>query len=129
MYLNDKVNIALTTDERQKVIGRAAGTGSASKEEADDRGDGVKVCALHQDKGCLLHQYRPLHCRMRGFLANDPRLKEIHEELDLLSREVFTALFHQETDTTPPAVSCPDSVSGKFIQDYFHYLAARKRAL
>jgi hypothetical protein len=23
-------------------------------------------------------------------------------------------------------VNCPDSISGKFIQNYFHYLASRK---
>lgn len=116
LYLNDKVNIALPAGTRQQVIEQAAEAGKNT----------AQPCPLHQDDACLLHQFRPLHCRMRGMSENDPRLAEIHRELDLLSRQVFDALFQQQTDTSPPTVNCPDSISGKFIQNYFHYLASRK---
>lgn len=125
LYLNDKVNIALTAETRQQVIGRAAETGRNDTGKADEPG-ATQVCPLHQNDGCLLHQYRPLHCRMRGMSENDPQLAEIHRELDLLSRQIFAVLFGQQAATAPPAVTCPDSVSGKFIQDYFYYLASRK---
>jgi len=125
LYLNDKVNIVLTAEERQKVIERAAETGGVTADTTIVEGS-AKTCPLHRNNACLLHQFRPLHCRMRSFSENDPRLAEIYSELDLLSRQVFAALFQQQTDTSPPAVSCPDSISGKFIQNYFHYLATRK---
>jgi len=116
LYLNDKVNIALPAGTRQQVIEQAAEAGKNT----------ALACPLRQDDACLLHQFRPLHCRMRGMSENDPRLAEMHRELDLLSRQVFDALFQQQTDTSPPTVNCPDSISGKFIQNYFHYLASRK---
>ncbi len=125
LYLHHKINISLTTEGRRKVIERAAEAGRQTAEKAGDQ-VAVKICPLRQDNACLLHQFRPMHCRMPDLNKNDPRLAEIHQELDLLSRQIFAALFQQETDKSPPAVSCPDSVSGKFIQNYFHYLATRK---
>ena len=125
LYLNDKVNVALTAETRQQVIERAAEAGRKTAENEGIRPE-MPVCPLHQDSVCLLQQFRPMHCRLRGFSENDPRLVEIHRELEELSRLIFTAMFHQETAETPPAVSCPDSVSGKFIQNYFNYLASRK---
>ncbi len=127
LYLNDKVNIALPAEVRQQVIERAADAGKDTPEEAGQPAT-PKTCPLHRDGTCLLHRFRPIPCRLRGFADQDPRLAEIHEELDLLSRQVFSALFKEQADGSPPAVSCPDSVSGKFIQSYFHYLAAKKNS-
>jgi len=125
LYLNDKVNIALPAEVRQQVIQRAADSGKPQPEEVTQPVK-QKTCPLHRGDACLLHRFRPIPCRLRGFADDDPRLVEIHAELDLLSRQVFSALFKQQADGSPPAVSCPDSVSGKFIQSYFHYLAAKK---
>jgi protein-tyrosine phosphatase len=125
LYLNDKVNIALSAGVRQQVIKRAAEAGRETPEKSAEPAS-VHVCPLHQDDACLLHRFRPIPCRLRGFAENDLRLAEIRSELDLLSRQVFSALFNHQTDGSPPAVSCPDSISGKFIQEYFHYLASQK---
>ena len=85
-------------------------------------------CPLHQNNICLLHKSRPVHCRLKGFAPDAESIAEIDKELAQLSREVFQALFGQETDQPPPAVSFSDSVSGKFIQQYFQYLTARKNS-
>ena len=41
--------------------------------------------------------------------------------------EVFEELFGLKIDEPPPRVNSLDSVSGKFIQSYFQYLASRKK--
>lgn len=135
LHLNNKVNISLSAEQRKAVIKLANG---AEKEqlredtETDTIDDEVEAsepeqaCPLHQDNICLLHKSRPIHCRLKGFPSDLESIAEIHEELAQLSREVFQALFDQETDQILPAVSFSDSVSGKFIQRYFQYLAARK---
>jgi protein-tyrosine phosphatase len=135
LYLNNKVNISLSSEQRKAVIKLAKGVEREPPEEirkTDTIDEATKIsqtrrgCPLHQNNTCLLHQSRPVHCRLKGFAPDTDSITEIHEELGQLSREVFQALFGQETAQTPPAVSFFDSVSGKFIQQYFQYLTARK---
>lgn len=129
LYLNNKVNISLSAEQRQAVIKLAQGFREQSPEKSRDNvinthtGDS---CPLRHDNSCLLYKSRPFHCRMKRFNPDDEKIAGIKEELAQLSREVFKALFGEEMDQTPPAVSFSDSVSGKFIQQYFQYLAARK---
>lgn len=137
LYLNNKVNISLSSEQRKAVIKLAKGIKDESSEEISKTGtneQGTKKnqtphgCPLHQNNICLLHQSRPVHCRLKGYAQDSDGITEIHEELGRLSREVFQALFGEEAAQVPPAVSFFDSVSGKFIQQYFQYLTARKAA-
>lgn len=135
LYLHNKVNISLSSQQRKAVIERAKGgekesPGQDQKNAAIDEtaaaAEATPACPLYQNNICLLHQSRPVHCRLKGFSPDAESLAEIRDELTLLSREVFKALFGQETALPPPAVSFSDSVSGKFIQHYFQYLTTRK---
>ena len=135
LYLNNKVNISLSSEQRKAVIKLAKGvtdeppektqksdTSDAAEETAQTR----RGCPLHVNNTCLLHKSRPVHCRLKGFTPDAASVAEIEEELGQLSREVFQALFGQETALKPPSVNFYDGVSGKFIQQYFQYLIARK---
>jgi protein-tyrosine phosphatase len=127
LYLNNKVNISLSAKQRNHAIDLAATNGSVENSSVVTTTQKGPTCPLHQDNKCLLHQYRPVHCRIHG--SNEERIdiQEIQEELALLSAEVFIALFGEDaTNSAPPEVSSRETVSGKFIQRYFQYLAAQK---
>jgi Fe-S-cluster containining protein/protein tyrosine phosphatase (PTP) superfamily phosphohydrolase (DUF442 family) len=135
LYLNNKVNINLSSEQRKAVINLAKGAAKESPEEkqktfsidhAANLSPAGSNCPLHQNNTCLLHKSRPVHCRLKGFAPDAEKVSEINEELSQLSREVFKALFGQEIAQAPPTVNFFDSVSGKFIQQYFQYLTARK---
>ncbi|TKB24772.1 hypothetical protein FCL47_16135 [Desulfopila sp. IMCC35006] len=144
LYLNNKVNITLSAEQRKEVINLAKGiaTNSPGEDSASDNDDAIALdddfvketapdkrssgCPLNQNNTCLLHKSRPVHCRLKGFSPDTESLAAIDLELAQLSREVYQALFGQEADQPPPAVSFSDSVSGKFIQQYFQYLTTRK---
>jgi protein-tyrosine phosphatase len=135
LYLNNKVNISLSAEQRKAVIKLAKGFEKEPLKEAPktDTADDVAElpesgngCPLHQNNICLLHKSRPIHCRLKGFASDSASMAEINEELFQLSQDVFQALFSQQTGQPLPAVSFSDSISGKFIQRYFQHLAARK---
>lgn len=124
LYLNNKVNISLSAKQRNHAIDLAVGNGTVDNSTSVQAG---QICPLHQDNKCLLHQYRPVHCRIHGSNEESIDIQEIQEELALLSAEVFIALFGEDaTNSTPPKVSSRETVSGKFIQRYFQYLSAQK---
>lgn len=126
LYLSEKVNIGLSAKERHAVMDRAAGT-SASLPLIESKAPPTsEVCPLFGDEGCMLPQYRPLQCRVRGVEFSDEQLAEISKELTALSNEVFHALFGQESSIPPPSVGRSDAISGKFIQQYFQFLATQK---
>jgi hypothetical protein len=127
LYLNNKVNISLSAKQRNHAIDLATTNGTVESSNSAETTQTGQTCPLHQDNKCLLHQYRPVHCRIHG--SNEERIdiQEIQEELALLSAEVFITLFGEDaTNITPPEVSSRETVSGKFIQRYFQYLAAQK---
>ncbi|PID71619.1 MAG: hypothetical protein CSB34_06615 [Desulfobulbus propionicus] len=137
LYLNNKVNVTLSSAQRNQIIGQAVGAGDGIEQHSglleappplpfyrDENAD----CPLRQDDVCLLHQYRPINCRLAGCDLEHKEVYELYEELALLSEEVFYALFGVEAAEyiTLPDVSNRDTISGKFIQQYFQYLAAYK---
>ncbi len=135
LYLNNKVNISLSADQRKAVIKLANRLEKKPIDQSDNSTTtdpesawADKGCPLHQDNICLLHKARPIHCRLKGFTTDSANIEEINGELIQLSQEVFQALFGRQNDQPPPAVSFSDSISGKFIQRYFQYLTTRKKS-
>lgn len=138
LYLNHKVNIALSSAQRNQVIEKAAAS-STAEEETDkgliripDNPDALratteKSCPLREGDTCLLHQYRPIHCRTNCD-ETELKLDEINKELATLSEEVFAALFETDPQSNIilPEVSNQETISGKFIQRYFQYLVSQK---
>ncbi len=139
LYLNNKVNVTLTSEQRNAIIGQAVGVSDPQGEDVisgDDTGGELPVfqsaadtgCPLRKNGKCLLHTFRPVHCRLAGCSLEAKDVYDIYEELALLSEEVFYALFGEEAATyiTLPDVSNRDTISGKFIQKYFQHIAAQK---
>lgn len=132
LYLSNKVNICLSAEQRQAVIKLAQGFRRQEQGKTIDRKaahrshETVAGCPLQQNQVCLLHNSRPSHCRLKGIDPDSAGVAEINQELALLSREVFTALFGTEPDQPPPLVYFSDGISGKFIQQYFQYLSSKK---
>ncbi len=126
LYLNNKVNIGLSAEQRKEVISLAKGIKKEPPDEDAEPAQPGPGCPLKQNNICLLYKSRPVHCRLKGFSPDAENLAELNKELAQLSKEVYQALFGQEADQPPPAVSFNDSVSGKFIQQYFQYLTTKK---
>ena len=127
LYLNNKVNISLSSKQRNRAIDLASSSNTIANATNVKKANTGQTCPLHQDNKCLLHQYRPVHCRIHGSDEETIDIQGIREELALLSEEVFIALFGKDvTNNTPPDVTSRETVSGKFIQRYFQYLAAQK---
>lgn len=139
LYLNNKVNVALSSAQRSSVIEKAASaTGSdtpaGSEPPAvqgdDDAGSPLAsndACPLRQGDQCLLEQYRPIHCRISG-CETGLDMEEINREIAALSEEVFQTLFAASANQplSLPEVSNRETISGKFIQRYFQYLVTQK---
>jgi len=127
LFLSEKVNIGLSAKERQIVIDRAAGASDSSPLiENKTAPASSETCPLFGEEGCMLPQYRPLQCRIRGVEFSDEQLAEVSKELTALSKEVFHALFGQDSTIPPPSVGRSDAISGKFIQQYFQFLTTQK---
>lgn len=136
LYLNNKVNVTLTASQRQAAIARARAEKLPETQPIAESGfppadttdiENSENCPLQDGDVCLLHQFRPVHCRLRHFDGNPEVKEEIQEELRRLSHDVFEALFGQKTSAPLPSVSYRDSVSGKFIQRYFQFLMTKKK--
>lgn len=123
LYLHHKLNISLSNEKRKSLIDQAANT---KTEQNPPEQSCSGPCPLLQGTACLLHQFRPVGCRMKGKTLSWDDRTTIERELGMLSCEVFTALFGISIDHAPPAVRINDAVSGRFIQQYFQFLAARK---
>ncbi|WP_232363762.1 protein-tyrosine phosphatase family protein [Desulfogranum japonicum] len=139
LYLNNKVNVALTSEQRNAIIDQAVGiTDTRKKEENTNTLQEGQLpvfhsisdtkCPLRKDGKCLLHTFRPVYCRLAGCSLDAKEVYAIYEELALLSEEVFYAVFGKQAAEyiSLPDVSNRDTISGKFIQKYFQHLAAQK---
>jgi protein-tyrosine phosphatase/Fe-S-cluster containining protein len=102
IYFNERINISLTAAQRRAVTAHTNETSGH--------------CPLWQDDRCILHKFRPLHCR--GVEALKER-KEIDRELQQLSRKLFTTLLEMEVNGELPLADRNAVISGKYVEIYF----------
>ena len=134
LYLNTKINSTLTSEQRQDIIARVSGektlkTASialAPSSRADCAGCAGKHCPLRREQGCLVHGFRPVRCRLLRSPLEAAAREHIEHELRELSQKAFAAVFNCRLLSPPPPVSLEHSISGKFIQKYFHFLGSLK---
>ncbi|MBU0680704.1 MAG: dual specificity protein phosphatase family protein [Proteobacteria bacterium] len=138
LYLFNKMNTTFPSSKRQATIERAAevfqeirvlvrdAAPTATEIEMNDIYRlGNIVCPLSVEGKCSLYAYRPIRCRSHGVVehALDSALHE--DILSNISRNVFFALSNVFPGEDELLFSCPDIISGRFTQVYFHYLSSR----
>ncbi len=118
VYLSNRLNRSLASGTRQECISRAVARAGGREEPA--------LCPLSVGGACLLAEYRPIGCRLHGMPAGVVDRREVDKTLADISRDVFFALSGVFPAKKELLFSCPDTVSGRFIQSYFNYLLTCK---
>ncbi len=126
IYLNEKVNKGLTNRQRADVIARAVSTVRIVDRDPPPEKE-TALCPLNNNGECMLHNCRPIHCRIRGIEFSEKQMEEISRELSLLSTEITSHFFKKDITIPLPSVHRTDAVSGKFIQKYFQFMAEQKK--
>ncbi len=141
IYLHNKLNKSLQSTIRLDIINQAIDvlkkTRRINKDlcnQGDDTGENKKdliqaynrekiLCPLHSKSKCSLYEHRPIRCKYYGVSDKWIDYDYINNMLFNISRNVFLALsgFFLENKSLafPPA----SIASGRFVQDYFYYLA------
>lgn len=142
VYLHNRINRLLKREARSEVIARAVSIAAEIRDiqkrmKTDGRlpdsapaelrrhyaSRGLR-CPLSAQRQCRVYDHRPIGCRLSNVTVADDAVNTIHTALQTLSRTIFLAFtgsFMAETELTFPMV---DTVSGRFVQRYFYYLAA-----
>ena len=141
VYLHNRINRLLKREVRSAVIQRAmeiAPQINAIRKEmvkngiwSSEAGETLKRefgrrrlrCPLSLQQKCLLYDNRPFSCRLFNVAVNDDLLKDIDETLRTLSRNVFLAFTGNFMKRGDLIFSMADTISGRFVQQYFDYLA------
>ncbi len=139
LHLNESLNRLLTAEARNSAIERAL----ACREKLEAglkclsplQPQGLQeiyirdpfLCPLSIDGSCILFEARPIRCRSNSGRGIDTLFMEsVMGELNRLSNEAFFVLAGQLPQGSGITTSLIDTVSGKFVQTYFHLLAATK---
>lgn len=129
VFLSHTLNRQLTREQRMSAIDRAVASSSlikeeqlaagCSQEEAARRLSSRRVlsCPLLVDGACILHADRPLRCRAG---LDSETYKKLLEKIHFSSRTVFHALTGKFALAADLRFSNFDTVSGRFVQQYFH---------
>ena len=141
IYLSNTMNRLLGSDFRKRAIHTAIEIGHMTKKmvaRLKQRDDGLEarkealmetyagakmLCALNNKHRCSLYKYRPISCRLNGLPAGVIDQSLIAPTLRDLSRNVFFSFSGSFLDEGSLSFSLSDTVSGKFVQEYFYYLA------
>jgi len=140
VYLNSKMNKHLKSETRSAVIERAAlVSGKTRRIEKDlenmDLDSALKketlrlkfekeniLCPLNKEQGCCLYDFRPIRCRIYDLPDQLKNTDLIDTMLSDLSKNLFLAFSGRFLEEKNFTFSLADTVSGKFVQKYFHFL-------
>ena len=127
VYLSNRLNKVLTGTARRECINRAVAV--LQEIRTNNSPAAGLLCPLSVSGQCLLAQYRPVGCRLYGLTVSAEIFSMVGNVLARISRNMFFTL----SGVFPPAgktlmFSCPETVSGRFIQRYFQYLATLEEA-
>lgn len=136
-YLSHSINKKLKQEERTGIIERAAAASRHLKVQAEPGGGAPGYsCPLCAENMCIVFPFRPLLCRFDG-LPGDVPLRAvpapelpavIDEHLSRMSQEMFFALNSSFLGGKKLIFPLAHVVSGKFVQDYFHFLMSNETA-
>ena len=145
IYLSNKMNRSLKSDVRKQIIHNAVEIGQKTRrfkarlEGKGDDGDNLRkaltedyvragiLCPLNSDHQCLVFDNRPIRCKVDGLPQGSLDMHLINDTLQNLSRNIFFSFsgFFLEEDEL--SFSLADTVSGKFVQEYFYCLVNREK--
>ncbi len=142
IYISNKMNAALTSEFRKAAIHRAMdaqkkireikksfheqannpqGTVEAAVKEYIKEGI---LCPLFNESKCSLYEYRPIRCRLYNVPDGIINLQKINDTLFEISRHLFFAFCGVFLEDRNFGFSLAATVSGRYIQQYFYYLAS-----
>jgi protein-tyrosine phosphatase/Fe-S-cluster containining protein len=142
IYLSNKMNYALTNEFRKVVIPRAMEAQKKIKKikqglrkKANNPRESVEaavkeyakeriLCPLNNESKCSLYDYRPIRCRLYNLSEGIINLQEINDTLFEISRHLFFAFCGVFLEDRNFGFSLAATVSGRYIQQYFYYLAS-----
>jgi hypothetical protein len=128
VHISHTMNKQLSREQRLAAMERASLASCLLKKAQDNKGDDPREAANHSgatqslacpllvDCACILNAKRPLRCRQGIDLTARDRL---NEEIRKSSRTLFLALTGTFPPTTNLRFSNFDTVSGRFVQQYF----------
>lgn len=142
IYIHNKMNRTLTSGQRKLLIQRTVEVRKKARTLKDRiayKGDDPLkrrqakgeiydseniLCPLSRDSRCMLFEFRPIGCRMHGLKEGVVDRMEVKKTLFEISRHVFFAFCGVFLEERAFGFSLADTVSGRFIQKYFYYLAS-----
>ncbi|WP_321494675.1 dual specificity protein phosphatase [uncultured Desulfobacter sp.] len=114
IYIHTRMGRQMKSDQRPAAVQRAMAAVQAKD----------PACPFNCGKGCQIFDFRPVRCRtfmINGFHKDDV---QISNQLQELSRTVFLALSGKFLNNGQFFFSMAETVSGKFVQAYFNFMAA-----
>lgn len=142
IYLSNVMNRTLKSDLRTEVIRRAVEVCKKTKEikarlvekgyaPDKDKKELIEsyakeniLCPLNIEKRCSLYEHRPIRCRLHAIARDAVDLDLIDNTLFDISQNVSFAFSGSSLEKKIRSFSLADTVSGRFIQEYFYYLAS-----
>ena len=142
IYLSNVMNRTLKSDLRTDVIRRAVevykktreikarlvGKGYAPEKDKKELIESYAkeniLCPLNIEKRCALYEHRPIQCRLYGVASDDVDLSLMNNTLFDISQKVSFAFSGSSLEEKIGFFSLAETVSGRFIQEYFYYLAS-----
>ncbi len=124
VYVSHVMNSSLSQGKRHAVLDLALEAAALLEQEGGGENSMKYVCPLFEEGDCLIGAQRPLRCHQiqdngKGTLLDTAAAK--------LSRDIFLAL----TGSFPPKgtlhFSIVDTVSGRFVQQYFQVMRDGER--
>ncbi len=128
VYLSNTMNRKLRSDQRKEVISRALEVGKKmqkiqSRDQRQFQSMGL-LCPLLQEDLCILFENRPLRCRWDQVEVPRQEIQLVLDTVSSISRTMFFTLTGSFLPKGLLSFSVAETVSGRFVQKYFHFLAA-----
>jgi len=118
IYLHSKINRRFTSVKREKLIKNAVKTAVKTYKAKN------LPCPLNDGSGCMIFDIKPIRCRTHGAIEFSEDREEIKDMLFELSQALFLAFSGKFLADPDFKFSVADTISGKFVQKYFHYMWA-----
>lgn len=131
VHLGHSLNKELSREDRTAAIERAVATTSLLRERETETGcsqeaaaehltaAGRLSCPLLAEGRCAILEHRPLRCRSGIDPVTAARMQEL---VHTASRQVFLALTGEFSPAADMRFSIFDTVSGRFVQQYFQMM-------